>query len=195
MQDENGARPEHPPGPPPDWVFGYGSLMWRPGFDWTERRRARLIGWRRSFCLRSIRYRGTPEAPGLVLGLDAEPGAVCEGVAYRPADPFAARDYLRERELVTYAYRETALPLLLDDGTEAAALTYVIDRAHAQYAGGLSRAEQAAIIARCAGPMGPNAEYLANTMEHLAALGVRDSELEALDAAVRAAIVAEGEEA
>ena len=186
MMDENDPATRLSAGPAPDWVFGYGSLMWRPGFAWTERRRARLEGWRRSFCLRSIRYRGTPEAPGLVLGLDAEPGAVCDGVAYRPADPAAARDYLRERELVTYAYREAVLPVALETGAVAAALTYVIDPEHAQYAGGLSCAEQAAIIARAAGPMGPNAAYLASTMEHLAALGVRDAALEALHQAVLA---------
>lgn len=168
------------------WIFGYGSLMWRPGFDWLERRNARLPGWRRSFCLRSVRYRGTPERPGLVLGLDEDAQTCCDGVAYRPADPQAARTYLRERELVTYAYREATLAVALDDGRQVAALAYVIDPTHAQYAGGLCSAEQAAIIAAAVGPMGPNADYLASTVAHLAAIGVNDPDLEALHMAVQA---------
>lgn len=171
------------------WVFGYGSLMWRPGFEWVERRMARLEGWRRSFCLRSIHYRGTPEAPGLVLGLDAGPDAACDGVAYRVPDDARAATlaYLRERELVSYAYHERTAPVRLDGGAQAEALIYVVDRDHAQYAGVLSAREQAAIIARSVGPMGPNRDYLRQTVEHLAALGVRDPELETLEALVRAA--------
>jgi len=174
------------------WVFGYGSLIWRPGFAFEEQAPARLEGWRRRFCLRSIAYRGTPEAPGLVLGLDADPGSGCDGVAFRVAATQAqtAAAYLRERELVTYAYRETTLPLSLRDGRTVRAMTFVIDRAHAQYAGDLARDEQAAIIARAAGPAGPNAAYLENTLSHLAQLGVRDPELEALQDAVRARLAA-----
>lgn len=170
------------------WVFGYGSLMWRPGFDWAERRLARLEGWRRSFCLRSIHYRGTPEAPGLVLGLDRAPGAACDGVAYRVADDSRAAvlAYLRERELVSYAYHERTAAVRLEDGAQAQAVIYVVDRAHPQYAGVLNLIEQAAIIARCAGPMGTNRDYLLQTVEHLAALGLSDAELEALAAQVRA---------
>jgi len=170
------------------WVFGYGSLMWRPGFDWAERRMARLEGWRRSFCLRSIHYRGTPEAPGLVLGLDRAPGVACDGVAYRVASDARAAvlAYLRARELVSYAYHERTAALRLEGGAAAEAVIYVVDRAHPQYAGVLSLAEQAAIIARSAGPMGANRDYLLQTVEHLAALGVSDPELEALAARVRA---------
>ena len=174
------------------WVFGYGSLIWRPGFAFEERVLARLEGWRRRFCLRSIAYRGTPEAPGLVLGLDADPASGCDGVAFRvaAAQADAAAAYLRDRELVTYAYRETALPLALRDGRTVQAMTFVIDRAHAQYAGELARDEQAAIIARAAGPAGPNAEYLENTLSHLIQLGLHDPELEALQDAVRARLTA-----
>lgn len=169
------------------WVFGYGSLMWKPGFAFAERRMARLHGWRRRFCLRSITYRGTPEAPGLVLGLDHDPDGWCDGVAFRvTAD--AAPDvcaYLRARELVTYAYREERLPVALDDGTQVRALAYVVDPGHPQYAGGLGLAEQAAVIASAAGPMGPNHEYLWNTTAHLRELGVTDPELALLEAEVR----------
>ncbi|TVQ56169.1 MAG: gamma-glutamylcyclotransferase [Rhodobacteraceae bacterium] len=168
------------------WVFGYGSLMWRPGFAFAERRMARAPGFRRRFCLRSIRYRGTPEAPGLVLGLDRDGAAACEGIAYRVAADGASVTlaYLRERELVTYAYEEASAPVDLDDGRRVDALLYVVDPAHAQYAGALTPAEQAAIIARAAGPAGPNLDYFRNTLAHLREIGVHDAELEALSVLV-----------
>ncbi len=167
------------------WVFAYGSLIWRPGFDFAERRLARLDGYRRAFCMASIRYRGTPEAPGLVLALDAAPGAHCTGVAYRveAAQADAVIAYLRERELISYAYDETILPIVLRDGPQVDAVCYVVNRAHAQYRGGLSLDAQAEVIARSAGPMGPNAEYLMNTVESLSALGLEDAEM--LDLAER----------
>jgi len=100
------------------WVFGYGSLLWNPGFEVAEQAVARLDGWHRSFCMRSIHHRGTVEDPGLVLALDAEVGAHCQGVALKVADGHEARtlDYLRERELVSSAYLEETLPLTLRDG-------------------------------------------------------------------------------
>jgi cation transport protein ChaC len=171
------------------WVFGYGSLMWDPGFEHVERRLARLDGHARRFCLRSVRYRGTPESPGLVLGLDPTPGAACEGVAFRVAGALAdsVRAYLRERELVTYAYRECVLPVTLHDtGQSVVALTFVVDPAHEQYAGSLTLAEQAAIIATRRGPKGSNRAYFDNTLAHLAACDIADAELEALAALVRA---------
>lgn len=164
------------------WVFAYGSLIWKPGFAWAERRLAALDGFRRRFCMSSVQYRGTPERPGLVLALDADPGAACHGLAYRldPATAEATMAYLRARELVTNAYDELRLPVRLDDGRSVEAYAYVMNRAHAQYRGGLSLAEQAEVIAHAAGPMGPNAEYLTNTLESLAALGLEDAELSAL---------------
>lgn len=171
------------------WVFGYGSLMWRPDFAFTERGLAVLEGWRRSFCLWSVKYRGTPEAPGLVLGLDAEPGASCAGVAFRvaAADAAAVHATLRARELVTYAYAEAFLSVRLWTGETVEALAYVVDRRHPQYAGALAPAEQAAVIARAAGPMGTNRAYLDSTLAHLADLGIADDSLAALGALVRAA--------
>jgi cation transport protein ChaC len=170
------------------WVFGYGSLMWDPGFEYVERRLARLDGHARRFCLRSVRYRGTPEAPGLVLGLDPTPGAACDGVAYRVeasmAEPVTA--YLRERELVTYAYLERVVPVRLhDENRLVEALTFVVDHAHAQYAGHLSPAEQAEIIATRHGPKGSNLSYFENTLAHLAECGIAYPALEALAVLVR----------
>jgi cation transport protein ChaC len=171
----------------PLWVFGYGSLIWDPGFVFAERRRATLSGWRRSFCMHSIHYRGTAEAPGLVLALDRDPRAGCEGIAYRVAPDLsqATLDYLRARELISYAYHEAWLPLALDDGRQVTALTFVINRDHDQYAGGLSLDDQARVIAERAGVRGPNADYLFSTASHLAGLGIPDPEMETLAARVR----------
>ena len=170
------------------WVFAYGSLMWKPGFAFAERARARLPGYVRRFCLDSITYRGTPDYPGLVLALDESPGAACEGVAYRvPAESRAeTHDYLRARELVTYSYLERVLPIRIEDGREARALAYVMDRSHAQYRGGLTPERQAEVIARAAGPAGTNLDYLRETAAHLAALGVVDEEIERLSRLVSA---------
>lgn len=169
------------------WVFGYGSLLWHPGFAHVETRLARLPGYHRSFCMWSIHHRGTPENPGLVLALDAAPGAFCDGLAFRV--PPAARDetlaYLRERELISSAYLEKLLPLDLDDGRRVEAVAYVIDPDHVQYCGGLSFAEQARIIAHAVGGRGPNPDYLFNTAEHLAQLGIEDGELTRLAHDVR----------
>lgn len=161
------------------WVFAYGSLMWKPGFDYAERVRARLPGFVRRFCLDSITYRGTPEFPGLVLALDEETGAACEGVAYRvpAAMRRAVHDYLRARELVTYSYLEKFLPLEIEGGAQVEALAYVMDRSHRQYRGGLTPDQQAEVIARAVGPAGSNVEYLENTIRHLADLGVDDHEI------------------
>jgi len=162
------------------WVFGYGSLIWQPGFDFVDRRVATLRGYRRSFCMSSIVYRGTPEVPGLVLALDRGDGAgSCIGVAYQVAAEGAAATlgYLRERELVSYAYTETRLPVALEDGAEVEALAYVSNPGHAQYRGGLSLEAQAEVIARAVGPRGPNLDYLLNTVASLDALGLHDPDL------------------
>lgn len=161
------------------WVFGYGSLMWRPGFAFAERRDAWLTHYQRSFCMWSVHYRGTPEDPGLVLALAERAGARTHGVAYRVAPPEAdaARRYLAERELVSSAYRETVVALGFENGTSARALTYVVDPEHAQCALHLTVEEQAAVIARAVGPMGPNTEYLFNTTEHLRACGLSETEM------------------
>lgn len=170
-----------------NWLFAYGSLMWDPGFEVAERVVATVEGFHRSFCLRSIEYRGTVECPGLVLGLDATEGASCRGVAMRVAD----QDWpgiiagVRARELLTEAYREEVVPLRLADGREVNAIAYVMRRDHWQYAGGLCVDEQARIIAWAEGGRGPNRDYLYNTAAHLAELGLDDPDMQALAAQVR----------
>ncbi|SPH16967.1 hypothetical protein DEA8626_00481 [Defluviimonas aquaemixtae] len=170
------------------WVFGYGSLMWEPGFAFEERALARLSGWHRSFCMRSIHHRGTSEEPGLVLALDAAEGAACNGVAFRVASERAdiILETLRERELISSAYLETEQSLALTDGREVGAVTYVIDPHHVQYCGDLPLEEQAQIIATAVGGRGPNADYLWNTASHLHELGIADPDLDWLAERVRA---------
>ena len=165
------------------WVFGYGSLIWRPGFAHVETRRARLFGYRRSLCVYSFVHRGTRQRPGLVLGLDR--GGSCIGLAFRvPGD---LRDevlaYLRERELVTSVYLERTLDIRLDgNGTEARktvkAVAYIVDRAHEQYAGALDATHAASVVRGAVGQSGRNEDYVLSTIEHLQALGIRDHWLE-----------------
>lgn len=171
----------------PLWIFGYGSLMWNPGFDHAEREIARLSGYHRTFCMRSIHHRGTDEAPGLVLALDEAPQAACDGLAFAVAPDLAdaTLDYLRERELISSAYLEKTLPLTLRDGRKVQAVSYVVDTAHVQYCGSLALEEQADIIARAVGGRGPNSEYLWNTVQHLAELGIDDADLDWLATRVR----------
>lgn len=170
------------------WVFGYGSLIWDPGFPVAERRLARLDGWHRSFCMRSIHHRGTEDAPGLVLALDEAPGAACTGLALRvaPGAEDATLAALRERELISSAYLERRLPVRLDTGAIVEALAYVIDPHHRQYCGGLALEDQAQIIATARGGRGPNRDYLVATARHLAELGIADPDLDWLAARVAA---------
>ncbi len=160
------------------WVFGYGSLIWRPGFAHVETRRARLHGFRRSLCVYSWVHRGTPERPGLVLGLDR--GGSCVGLAFRA--PGELRDevigYLRDRELVTNVYLERTLPVRLDGGGAVPAVCYVVDRTHRQYAGNLHAADAADVVKGAVGQSGVNEDYVHSTLDHLRALGIRDHWLE-----------------
>lgn len=167
------------------WIFGYGSLIWNPGFAHGQTRIARLEGYERSFCMRSIHHRGTPAHPGLVLALDEGTGG-CEGLAFEVDGRIAEEtlEYLRARELISAAYLERTVPVMLQDGPVVQAVTYVIDRAHGQYCGGLPLEEQAHIIARAEGGRGPNRDYLVNTARHLADLGLRDPDLDWLSARV-----------
>ncbi len=179
----------------PLWVFGYGSLIWNPGFPSAETRPGRLPGYRRAFCLRSIRYRGTPEAPGLVLALDPAPEADCRGLLYRvaPGAEAETRAYLRHREMSNLSYHEVMARVELDGADPMAppedravpALCYVMNVSHENYAP-MPLEAQAEIIAGAAGPAGPNRDYLHNTVAHLRELGLPDEELERLDRMVRA---------
>lgn len=170
----------------PVWVFGYGSLIWNPGFDVAERAIARLEGFSRSFCMWSIHHRGTPDDPGLVLALDQDETSACMGMAFQiGGDVAAGLADLRERELVSSAYREERHTLSLVDGRHIEALTYVVDRDHDQYCGGLELERQAQIIAHAKGGRGPNHEYLTNTAHHLDELGLSDPDLTWLSARVQ----------
>lgn len=164
------------------WVFGYGSLLWRPGFAFEERRVATLRGFNRSFCMSSVHYRGTETAPGLVLALDPHDIGECHGVGFRVAADAAADTmaYLRERELISSAYREERHQISFHKGGKAEAVCYVMDQSHTQYRGHLTIEQQAEIIADAVGSAGPNDEYLFNTVSHLVELGISDPELEKL---------------
>lgn len=168
------------------WVFGYGSLIWNPGFPVAEQVIGVLPDYARSFCMRSIHHRGSVADPGLVLALDAIAGDHCEGVAFRvePGHEEQTLAELRERELISSAYLEKNLKIDLRDGRQVKAVTYVIDADHDQYCGGLPLEEQAHIIAHAVGGRGPNSEYLQNTAEHLQSLGLQDAELNWLVARV-----------
>jgi cation transport protein ChaC len=161
------------------WVFGYGSLMWHPGFPHLEVRPALLRGYHRHFCVYSHRYRGTPECPGLVLGLDR--GGTCRGLAYRvpAAEGEEVLDYLYEREMVTGVYIPLWLTLECEPEPVTAA-TFVVDRSHEQYTGRLSLDQTADMILQGAGQRGPCLDYLENTVRHLEALGLGGDSLKDL---------------
>ena len=169
------------------WVFGYGSLLWNPGFPVARSERATLHGYARSFCMRSIHHRGTEEEPGLVLALDEQRDADCTGLALAVEAGHEDRTLaeLRERELISSAYLERMLDVHLDTGQIVNAVTYVIDAHHMQYCGSLPLEEQARIIARAVGGRGPNTEYLFNTAAHLTETGLHDPDLEWLSQRVR----------
>src|ERR1700733_8063385 len=173
------------------WVFGYGSLMWRPGFAYLERVPAKLIGLHRALCVFSFVHRGTPERPGLVLGIDR--GGMCRGVAYRAAASARAAtvDYLRSREQVKSVYVETMRQIELEDETRrrVRALCYTVDRSHVQYSGRLSLAESLHDVRQGHGQSGANRDYVLETVRALEALGYRETDLhlvaEQLQAGIR----------
>jgi cation transport protein ChaC len=166
----------------PLWVFAYGSLMWRPGFRYCEVHRARVKGYRRCFCIHSIYHRGTPERPGLVLGLDR--GGTCEGMAFHVEVDQTGETlrYLREREQVNGVYREHWLTTTLatEPKRDVIALAFVVERSHPSYAGRLPLTEQAHLIRGAHGISGGNFDYLINTLRHLRELGIHEAELERL---------------
>jgi glutathione-specific gamma-glutamylcyclotransferase len=172
------------------WVFGYGSLMWRPGFAYLERVRAKLIGLHRALCVFSFVHRGTPERPGLVLGIDR--GGMCRGVAYRVAASARAAtvDYLRSREQVTSVYVETMRQIELEDETRrrVRALCYTVDRSHVQYAGRLTLAESLHHVRQGHGQSGANRDYVLETVRALEALGYRETDLHLLAEQLQAGI-------
>jgi cation transport protein ChaC len=168
------------------WVFGYGSLMWRPGFDFVERRAAILHGRRRAFCIYSVHHRGVPERKGLVLGLAA--GGATRGVAYRVAETDWPRThaYLLEREQPTETYFEAWARVRLENGDRVSALVFLSNVAHPQWAGVMDLETQARLIAGAAGLSGRNIDYLRDLVVHLRAEGVADKVMEQLLARVEA---------
>ena len=162
------------------WVFGYGSLMWRPGFEVIEAKPATMFGVHRALCIYSWVHRGTRESPGLVLGLDV--GGSCRGMAFRVAadNRQDVIDYLRARELVTHVYKEVERAIVLAGGQRVTAVTYVVDRNHEQYAGKLPHEKLARQVHGAVGQSGKNEEYILNTVQHLRELGIHDARLERL---------------
>jgi cation transport protein ChaC len=164
------------------WVFGYGSLMWRPGFEYLEKVPARLIGEHRALCVYSFVHRGTPEKPGLVLGLDR--GGACRGVAFRVAEKHRAETVanLRAREQVTSVYREVMRSVWLENDARqrVSSLVYVVDRGHVQYAGRLTLAEQLRHVLQGHGQSGVNRDYVLATVKAIEAEGFRDGQLHQL---------------
>lgn len=163
---------------PPDnavpWIFGYGSLIWSPGFAFERAERALLPGAHRRLCILSHHHRGTPERPGLVFGL--ERGGSCVGRAFKVSSESwpEVRDYLREREQVTGVYREALRRVTLVGGETVTSMVFLADPKHEQYAGRLTLEEQLAFVRGARGSSGPNEDYVINTAEHLAALGIID---------------------
>jgi glutathione-specific gamma-glutamylcyclotransferase len=164
------------------WVFGYGSLIWRPGFPFVEQVQARLFGLHRALCVYSFVHRGTPEHPGLVLGLDR--GGTCRGLAYRISADKRSETiaYLRAREQVTKVYREVLRPVVLLANPERRvnALVYVVDQSHPQYAGRLELDQQLHHVRQGHGQSGANRDYVLSTVKALEGLGYRDRDLHLL---------------
>ena len=177
---EHGHDPDH------FWVFGYGSLMWNPGFEHVEAVPARMGGVHRSPCIYSWVHRGTQQRPGIVLGLDE--GGMCSGLAFRvrESDRDAVVSYLRERELVTNVYVESIRHAQLHTGGTVACLTYVVDRYHEQYAGRLELHELVDIISGATGKSGRNEDYFFDTARQLDAMGIEDDTMDAIAKALLA---------
>jgi cation transport protein ChaC len=172
--------------PPGDlWIFGYGSLMWDPGIPYVKWAPALVYGYHRALCIYSSQWRGTPERPGLVLGL--ERGGACRGIAFRvkASDVPLALEALWKREMRRAVYEPRVLRARLP-GRAAQVLTFIADPQHTGYAGKQSVGRIARLVATCRGDRGPNLEYLTRTVDHLAELGVRDHHLVRVLAAARA---------
>lgn len=168
-----------------NWVFGYGSLLWNPGFPFKRAVKAELNGAHRSLCVYSWVHRGTTQQPGLVLGLDN--GGTCTGLAFEVAAEHwdATLTYLREREQQTLVYVEAHHDVVLDAGETVPALTFVVDRGHQQYAGQLDPADMLQLVRHASGKSGENWEYVVKSTDALLALGLSDPLLEWLSDELR----------
>ena len=168
------------------WVFGYGSLMWRPGFEFAERQPALMEGVHRSLCIYSVIHRGTWKKPGLVLGLDA--GGFCQGVAFRVPEESArqTRKYLRKREQGLNVYQEKTRPIKLLDssGRTVRATSFLVNRTHPHYTGLINFSKQVYLVRNGVGKSGANLDYVLNTVDHLEELEIADPPLTRLAAAL-----------
>jgi len=164
------------------WVFGYGSLMWKPGFTHAKAVPARMTGVHRAPCIYSWVHRGTKDSPGIVLGLDR--GGSCRGMAFQVSSDVRTEvlDYLRARELVTDVYRETTRPAVLENREMVTCVTYVVRRDHEQYAGKLDHDSLVERIAKSKGRSGDNRSYFLSTVEQLKKMGINDRSLERIAA-------------
>ncbi len=163
------------------WIFGYGSLMWNPGFQYVSRCEAQIEGFHRSLCVYSVHHRGTAERPGLVLGLDD--GGTCRGVAFEiaPDKWDETLSYLRAREQISMVYREISQPIeLIETKQKTEAVVFVADRNHAQYAGKLSHQELLRHVLQGEGQYGRCIDYVMSTLSHLRGMSIHDEGLEAL---------------
>jgi cation transport protein ChaC len=170
------------------WVFGYGSLIWRPGFASISQQQASMPGVHRRLCVYSYRHRGTEQRPGLVFGLVH--GGSCRGMAFEVngAEWAEVHAYLSEREMDRGVYREVTRSMVLADGRRVQGLVFVVDERHPQYAGKLSVEEQVRVVLAGVGEAGPNPEYVLETARHLHALGIGDRGLDEVVAALRVAL-------
>lgn len=180
------------PGAEDLWVFGYGSLMWDPRFDHVESVPGRVHGYHRALCLLSVRNRGTPDKPGLVVALDR--GGSCRGIAFRVAAPgvAATRAYLWQREMYTNAYRPLTVPLRLDDGRRVPALTFAAAPGHPQHCRPATPEHAAALVLQGRGTYGTSLDYLRNVIHHLDAFGIPDGPLHHILALAEAAVARDG---
>ena len=165
----------------PLWVFGYASLIWRPEFEFEAREPARIFGFHRRLCLRSVLYRGTHECPGIVCGLDR--GGSCIGMAYRIGAAHVAQVFgqLWEREMFLGSYRPTWVRAQLRvDGSAAAALAFIVRRDARNYCGGLPEDEIIDILIQACGVRGTSLDYLQRTVAALQEAGLTDPHLQRL---------------
>ena len=160
------------------WVFGYGSLMWSPGFRCSHKSAGKVHGYHRSLCVYSHRYRGTPRRPGLVMGLCR--GGSCWGMVFRVPAARAARvlTYLWRREMRNVVYQPRFVRVRIRGDREIRALAFVADAGHRQFAGDLDVEHTARLVALGVGERGPNIDYLSYTLAHMHELGVRDPHLD-----------------
>ena len=166
------------------WIFGYGSLIWNPSFEFDMRKRAYLFGYHRRFCLQTTITRGSPEKPGLVLGLDR--GGSTKGIIFRMPASIAAKecDVIWKREMLSGAYAPSWVKVRTQDGEVLKAITFVIRRDHPSFAARRTESQCVKMIAEASGIVGSNSDYLFKTNAALSAEGIPDTSLKRLTALV-----------